>query len=53
MTGVGQRRVDQLAAFAETGISRIMTILRESARSDETVESFAADVRSAGLELAA
>jgi F420-dependent oxidoreductase-like protein len=53
MTGVGQRRVDQLAAFAETGISRIMTILRESARSDETLESFAADVRSAGLELAA
>ena len=53
MTGAGQRRVDQLAAFAETGISRIMTILRESARSDETLESFAADVRSAGLELAA
>jgi len=53
MTGAGQRRVDRLAAFAETGISRIMTILRESARSDETLESFAADVRSAGLELAA
>jgi F420-dependent oxidoreductase-like protein len=53
MTGEGQRRVDQLAAFAQTGISRIMTILRESARNDEALESFAADVRSAGLELAA
>jgi F420-dependent oxidoreductase-like protein len=52
IAGEGQRRVDRLAAYGETGISRIQTLLRASATSDEALESFAADIRSAGLELA-
>jgi F420-dependent oxidoreductase-like protein len=52
IAGEGQRRVDRLAAYAATGISRIQTLLKASARSDEALESFGADVRAAGLALA-
>jgi F420-dependent oxidoreductase-like protein len=48
----GPERVDRIAAYREVGVSRIMTLLRGSATNDETLESFAADVRAAGAELA-
>ena len=47
----GQARVDLLAGYRETGVDRVMTLLRTSAESDEALESFAADVRAAGGEL--
>jgi F420-dependent oxidoreductase-like protein len=48
----GQARVDLLARYRETGIDRVMTLIQASARDDEGLESFAADARAAGLELA-
>ena len=48
----GAPRVDQLAAYREVGVSRVMTILDESTRSDGALEALAADARAAGLELA-
>ena len=49
----GQERVDVLAGYREIGVRRTMQLLRESATTDEALESYAADVRAAGLELAA
>ncbi len=48
----GAPRIDQLAAYREVGVSRVMTILDESTRSDGALEALAADARAAGLELA-
>jgi F420-dependent oxidoreductase-like protein len=48
----GSARVDRIAAYRDLGVSRIMTLLRGSATSDDTLESFAEDVRAAGAELA-
>jgi alkanesulfonate monooxygenase SsuD/methylene tetrahydromethanopterin reductase-like flavin-dependent oxidoreductase (luciferase family) len=47
----GARRVDQLAAFREVGVARVMTILDESTRSDGALEALASDARAAGMEL--
>ena len=48
----GASRVDRLAGYAELGVSRVMGLLRASARSDEALESLVEDARAAGLELA-
>jgi F420-dependent oxidoreductase-like protein len=48
----GQQRVDQLAAYREVGVDRIMSFVRGAERTDEALESFAADCRAAGAELA-
>ena len=48
----GRARVDQLGQYRKVGVSRVMTLLRESAKSDEALESLAADARAAGVELA-
>jgi F420-dependent oxidoreductase-like protein len=48
----GRARVDQLGQYAKVGVSRVMTLLRESAKSDEALESLAADARTAGVEMA-
>ncbi len=48
----GRARVDRLAALRDLGLSRVMTIIRASADSDEALESFAEDVRASGAELA-
>ncbi len=48
----GGPRVRQLAAYREAGISRVMTLLRESATGNQALEAFAADARQAGAELA-
>jgi F420-dependent oxidoreductase-like protein len=48
----GRPRVDQLGEYGRVGVSRLMILLRESANSDEAVESLAADARAAGVEMA-
>ncbi len=48
----GASRVDLLAGYAEQGVSRVMGLLRASARSDDALESLVEDARAAGLELA-
>ncbi len=47
----GAARVDRLAAFHELGISRVMGLLRDSAKTDEALEALIEDARSAGVEL--
>jgi F420-dependent oxidoreductase-like protein len=53
MEETGSRRVALLAAYREVGVARVMGLLRESAVSDEPLESLAADARAAGCALAA
>jgi F420-dependent oxidoreductase-like protein len=48
----GQARIDVLGAFRETGASRLITLLKATAKTDEALETFAADARAAGAELA-
>ena len=48
----GAARVDRLAAFRELGVSRVMGLLRESAKSDEALEALIEDAQTAGVELA-
>ncbi len=47
----GQRRVDLLGRYRETGVDRVMALVRRSATDDEALESLAQDARAAGLEL--
>jgi F420-dependent oxidoreductase-like protein len=51
--GPGQERVDVLAGYRELGVRRTMQLLRDSTTNDEALESYAADARAAGVELAA
>ena len=48
----GQARVDVLGEYREAGVDRIITLLLASATSDEALESFAADCRAAGADIA-
>lgn len=48
----GAPRVDLLAGYREVGVSRVMGLLRASAKTDEALESLAEDARVAGVELA-
>ncbi len=48
----GAQRVDLLAGYREVGVSRVMGLDRAVVRSDEALESLAADARAAGVELA-
>ena len=48
----GAARVDLLAAYRELGVSRVMGLSLDSARTDEALESLAEDARAAGVELA-
>ncbi len=48
----GQARIDQLGGYREVGVDRVMAMIRTSTTSDEALESFAADARAAGAELA-
>jgi hypothetical protein len=49
--GAGAARAEMLAAYREAGVSRVMTLLRASATSDEALEAFAEDARAAGASL--
>jgi alkanesulfonate monooxygenase SsuD/methylene tetrahydromethanopterin reductase-like flavin-dependent oxidoreductase (luciferase family) len=48
----GQRRVDLLGAYRETGVDRVMALDERSATSDEALDALAEDALSAGLDLA-
>jgi F420-dependent oxidoreductase-like protein len=48
----GQERVDRLGRYGDLGVSRVMTLLRESATKDDVLASLADDARAAGVELA-
>jgi len=48
----GQARVELLEAYKSLGVSRVMTILRDAVNTDEALDSFAADCRTAGVEMA-
>ena len=48
----GQRRVDLLGAYRESGVDRVMGLDTGAATSDEALETLAADARRAGLDLA-
>jgi len=47
----GAPRIDLLAGYRTAGVSRVMGLVRASARSDEALESLAEDARAAGVEL--
>jgi F420-dependent oxidoreductase-like protein len=51
VASAGTKRVDQLASYAELGLSRVMAILHASVDGDEALESLAEDARSAGVTL--
>lgn len=46
----GAARIERLAAYRDLGVSRVMGLVRESARSDEALESLVEDARAAGVE---
>jgi alkanesulfonate monooxygenase SsuD/methylene tetrahydromethanopterin reductase-like flavin-dependent oxidoreductase (luciferase family) len=47
----GQRRVDLYAGYAELGVSRVQSFIDGMVDGPEALESFAADLRAAGVEL--
>lgn len=49
----GQKRVDRLAGLRELGVDRVQTLIAKCVDTDEALESFAADCRTAGANLAA
>jgi F420-dependent oxidoreductase-like protein len=49
----GAPRVELLAGYREAGVRRVMTLVRDSARNDQALESLAEDARAAGVTLAA
>ena len=49
----GNARVEHLQRCRELGLSRVQCLIKASATDDEALESFAADCRAAGVELAA
>ncbi len=48
----GAARQDLLAAYRDLGVSRVIALVRDAARTDEALESFAADCRAGGAEMA-
>jgi F420-dependent oxidoreductase-like protein len=48
----GVARQELLAAYSDTGVSRVIGLLQESAGTDDALEALAADARAAGVELA-
>ncbi len=48
----GAARIERLAAYREAGVKRVMGLVRESARTDEALESLVEDARAAGVEFA-
>jgi F420-dependent oxidoreductase-like protein len=44
-------RIDLLAGYLAAGVSRVMGLVRASARSDEALEALAEDARAAGVQL--
>ncbi len=51
IAATGPARVDRLAGYVELGVSRVMGLVRECARTDEALVSLVEDARAAGVEL--
>jgi F420-dependent oxidoreductase-like protein len=51
ITDRGAQRVDRLAAYRELGVSRVMGLVRDSAATDDALESLVEDARAAGARL--
>ena len=52
MDRTGSPRVELLEGYRDAGVSRVMTLAKASARTDEALESLAEDARAAGVSLA-
>ena len=52
LRATGAPRVDLLAGYRELGISRVMGLAPDTARTDDALESLVEDARAAGVELA-
>jgi len=52
MARTGAARVDLLAGYRETGVRRVMGLVRASARTDDALESLVSDARAAGVQFA-
>ena len=52
LSRTGGPRIDLLAGYRELGVSRVMGLDRDTARTDEALESLAADALAAGVEMA-
>jgi hypothetical protein len=50
--GAAPSRRDLLAEYRETGVSRVITLVRESAKDPEDLDAFAGEARAAGCEMA-
>jgi F420-dependent oxidoreductase-like protein len=48
----GAARVEFLAGYRELGVSRVIGLVRDTARTDEALESLVEDARAAGVDLA-
>jgi F420-dependent oxidoreductase-like protein len=46
----GRSRTDLLGGYREAGVSRVMGLIRDTARTDEALESLVEDARAAGVE---
>jgi F420-dependent oxidoreductase-like protein len=51
ITARGASRVDLLAAYRNLGVRRVMGLVRDSAATDDALESLVEDARTAGLEI--
>ena len=49
----GAPRIDLLAGYRELGVRRVMGLVRDTARTDDALESLAEDARAAGIEMTA
>lgn len=47
----GDERVDLLGRYAELGVSRVMGLVRQSAETDEALDSLRSDAREAGVDI--
>src|SRR5262245_9920168 len=52
MRRTGPARSDLFAGFREAGVRRVMALVQDSVRTDEALESLAADAHAAGVSLA-
>jgi F420-dependent oxidoreductase-like protein len=50
-TEAGEARVERFAAYRDLGVARIQCLVRDAVDRDDALEEFAADCRSAGIEL--
>ena len=52
LSRAGSSRIELLATYRDLGLSRVMGLVRETASTDEALDSLAEDARAAGVEMA-